>query len=199
MGYKHLKGDEQFTCGGCSLGFGVLDFWRFQYASLHNQKECIAEFLIAKALEIENPYNADQWTLFDILYRNTRIEVKQTSYYHNWNAEGKVSSKRTFGITKANSKYGENENSYERKNDIYVFCLNTGNTAEASNPLIMENWEFYIVPTSVINAECKDNKTVSLERVRKLASNKTDYSEIKAVIDGMIDQMTGKDVITGEL
>lgn len=188
MDYKHLKGDEQFTAGGCSLGFGVLDFWRFQYASLHNQKEYIAEFLIAKALKIDNPYNADEWTLFDILYRNTRIEVKQTSYYHNWNAEGKVSPRRTFGITKANSKYGENDNICERQNDIYVFCLNTGDSAEDSDPLKLENWEFYIVPTYVINENCGNNKTVSLGRVKKLAGFSTEYSDIKAVIDKMIDQ-----------
>ena len=50
----------------------------------------------------------------------------------------------------------------------------------------LKNWEFYIVPTSVINDVCKDGKSISLSRVRKL-SPKVEYTNIKTVIDGIID------------
>ena len=191
MESNYLNGDEQFTIGGYPLGLTILDFWKFQFASLHNLKEYLAEFLIAKALGMEKPYNTDQWTLFDILYRNTRIEVKQTSYFHTWNSDGKVSSQRTFGISKAYSNRESNnlEKTFERQNDIYIFCLNIGETAEKSNPLVLENWEFYIVPTSVINDNCADNKTISLGRVKKLAKQKTDYLSIKSVVDKYIDNI----------
>ena len=55
---------------------------------------------------------------------------------------------------------------FERQNDIYVFCLLFGNTREEVNPLNLNNWEFYIVPTSVIYEKCKDGKSIGLNRIK---------------------------------
>ncbi len=186
-----MDGNEIFTYNNNSLGFTWLDFWKFQYSNIDNLKESIAEFLVAKALGIDTPHNTSYWTLFDILYRNTRIEVKQTAYYHPWNENGNVSNARIFDIKKANSSY-ENEKSpniYERQNDIYVFCLNNGNTKETSNPLELSNWEFYIIPTSVINEQCQNNKTVSLGRIRSMGFSHFEFGQIKAEIDRIIDEL----------
>ena len=77
--------------------------------------------------------------------------------------------------------------SYERQNDIYVFCLNTGTNEEESYPLDMANWEFYVVPTSVINENCTHaQKSISLGKVRKLAPL-TKYEELKNVIDSICE------------
>ena len=67
-------------------------------------QEYIAEFLVAKALGLEIPQNCHGWTLWDILYKGYRIEIKSTAYYHSWRNDGKVSNRRCFGITKAFSK-----------------------------------------------------------------------------------------------
>ena len=32
-----------------------------------------------------------------------------------------------------------------------MFCLNIGDTKETSNPMKLDNWEFYIVPTTIIS------------------------------------------------
>ena len=122
------------------------------------------------------------------MYRGKRIEVKQTSYYHPWNETQKVSDQRIFSITKANSNYEnvEMENKYEWQNDIYVFCLNTGKTKAESNPLDVNNWEFYVVTTKTINKECGDNKTISLGRVIQIAEKKK-YSDLKEYIDELIN------------
>lgn len=79
-------------------------------------QEYIAEFLIEKVLGLERSQNTDSWTLYDINYRNKRIEIKGTSYYHPWNENGKISTQRVFGISMANSSY-ENpleKNKFER-------------------------------------------------------------------------------------
>ena len=180
--------DEKFSFNNSELDFGILDFWESKYFNIYNMQEVIAEFLIEKALRIEKAQNTDYWTLYDILYRECRIEIKQTSYYHPWNENGNISNIRRFNITKANSKYEykDLENKFERQNDIYVFCLNTGNTKETSNPMNLNNWEFYIVPTKVINEECRNNKTISLNKVRKLC-DKVEYNKIKETIDLIID------------
>jgi len=189
-GFQQLGGDEEFTLGGKNIGLTILDYWRFAHSDIYNDEDNIMEFIVANALGLKEPHNVGHWTLFDILYRGTRIEVKQTQYWHPWNPDDSCStSQRTYDIKKANSDYDDpkHPNRYERQNDIYIFCLNTGKTKEASWPLNMDIWEFYIVPTSVINSECGDQKSVSLSRVQTF-SKAYRYNEIQTVVDQTIDE-----------
>lgn len=180
--------NEKFIFNNNELDFGILDLWKSKYSNVFNMQDVIAEFLVEKALGIDMAQNTDYWTLYDVLYRDYRIEVKQTGYYHPWNENSKISKLRRFGITKANSSYESNEtvNKFERQNDIYVFCLNIGETRVDSNPMNVDNWEFYIVPTKIINEKCGDNKSIGLKRVREL-SDKIDYDKLKEKIDQIID------------
>jgi len=180
-----LTGKENFELNGKSVGFNMLDFWQFAFSSIYDIQGEIAEFIVARALGIDVPHNKELWTLYDIDYHGVRIEVKETSYYHPWNEDGKVSQSRKFGITMANSAYEDKEkpNRYERQNDIYVFCVVNGDTRGTSNPLVLDNWDFYIVPTSVINEKCKDNKSISLKRIQQLRYSPLKFNEIKNVID----------------
>ena len=184
-----MNGTEKFQFNDKDLDFGIIDFWKSKYSNIYNMQEVIAEFIVEKALGLKESQNTNYWTLYDILYRGYRIEIKETSYYHPWNENGKISNQRMFGISKANSSYesSETENKFERQNDIYVFCLNTGTTKEMSNPMNLNNWRFYIIPTSIINKECGDNKKISLGRVRKLAKE-VSYEKIKDIIDLIINK-----------
>lgn len=187
---KKIFENTPFVNGNESLGITMLDFWKYQYSNIYDMQEYIAEFIVGKALGINEPMNRDGWTLWDIDYHGKRIEVKQTSYYHSWQekiANGKISQQRTFSITPAFTRYKDSTTSYERQNDIYVFCLNTGTNEEESYPLDMANWEFYVVPTSVINENCTPaQKYISLGKVRKLAPL-TKYEELKNVIDSICE------------
>ncbi|MBE5936231.1 MAG: hypothetical protein E7262_10710 [Lachnospiraceae bacterium] len=149
----------------------------------------MAEYIVASALGVKKSNNCDYWALYDVDYKNGnknyRIEVKETSYYHPWNKNDKVSNQRTFGITKANSNY-ENEdieNKFERQNDIYVFCLVNGKNEKDADPLNLNNWQFYVVRTEVINKVCGDNKTISLGKVQQLAKKSVRYDELKEEVD----------------
>lgn len=185
--YK-LTGNESFILNDKDTEMNILDFWRWHFCDRFDLQDKIAEYIVAKALGLSEADNTGTWTLFDIYYRGKRIEVKETSYYHSWQSDEEPKSNvRNFGINKAYSVYQDSSSKYERQNDIYVFCLNTGMTKSESNPLNLNNWEFYIVKTSVINAECNDSKTISLSRVRKL-SKMFSYEMIKNEIDSIIDE-----------
>ena len=178
---EKITENTPFVIDGQSLGITMLDFWKYQYSNIYDMQEYIAEFIVGKALGIDEPINRDGWTLYDIFYGNKRIEVKETGYYYSWQKNGKISKHRTFGITSA---YGS-DNVKARQNDIYVFCLNTGTNAGESNPLEMSNWEFYVVPTAVINANCAPKqKSISLGKVRKLAPM-TRFQDLKSTIDAI--------------
>ena len=121
--------------------------------------------------------------MFDIWYRDKRIEVKQTAYYHPFNELGKLSSIRRFGI----QQIKEDDGSCRRENDIYIFCLLNGEDEESAWPLEVSHWEFYVVPTTTINKAFKAQKTVSLSRIREIAKSIT-YANLKNAVDDLIDQ-----------
>lgn len=180
-----LTGSEPFTVSGQPMNYSVIDFWQFQFSNIWDMQDQIAEFIVAKALGLEKPHNKNGWTLWDITYKGKRIEVKATAYYHSWRSDGKVSTRRSFGITQAYSHYKDSASEFCRQNDIYVFCLNTGETKEESNPLALDNWRFWVVPTDTINSTCGNNKTITLTRLQKLTrlKNGIDYNQIRAVVD----------------
>lgn len=187
-----------FVSEGKSLGLTMLDFWRYQYSNIFDLQDSIAEFIVGKALGIDEPTNRDGWTLYDIDYKYKdkkdpiRIEVKETGYYHSWQKKivnGRISRQRTFGIHRAYTEYKDSSTKLERQNDIYVFCLNTGINEEESNPLDMGNWEFYVVPTSIINEKCApEQKTISLGKVKTLAPL-TRYNDLKEIIDSICENI----------
>lgn len=182
-------GDECFTLKGKDTDLTMLEFWRWHFSEIFDLQSKIAEYIVGKALGLKEAQNVGEWTLFDMEYRGKRIEVKETSYYHAWQTDEEPKSKhRIFGITKAYDNYKEKNSPLRRQNDIYIFCLNTGETKEASNPLELNNWQFYVIPTKTINEECGEARTISLVKVEKL-TNKLSYSELKSVVDGMVESI----------
>ena len=196
--YEH----ENFTYNGESIGCNLIDFWKFRYPNIFDMQDELSEFIVARALGTNEASNIDYWTLWDIDYAGYRIEIKETSYYHSFNKEGEISKSRNFGITKSNSRYLVNAegkttddyiNVFERHNDLYVFCLNTGYSKEESFPLNLNNWEFYVLQTYFINQKCKNNKTISLNRVRKF-TDAVNYGNLKNKIDSVIKEIEAKTV-----
>lgn len=186
--YK-LTGKENFTHNGVSLELDVQDFWHWHFCDRFDLQDKIAEYIVAKALEKTEADNVGYWTLYDIDYRDKRIEVKETSYYHSWQAdEEKKSKARVFGIGMAHEKYKDPESKLARQSDIYVFCLNTGETKADSDPLELTHWEFYIIGTDVINRECGSAKTICLSRLKKLVEP-VPFDKIKETVDQLISDL----------
>ena len=185
-----LTGLEPFTISGQPLSFSTIDFWQFQFSNIWDMQDQIAEFIVARALDIKEPHNKNGWTLWDITYKGMRIEVKETAYYHSWRTDGKVSTQRSFSITKAYSRYKDPSSESRRQNDVYVFCLNTGKTKEESNPLDLNHWRFWVVPTETINHTCGNNKTITLSRLQKITGLKdgVGYEQLRASIDNNCKQ-----------
>ena len=202
-----LSGTEDFTLKGEKAGFNVLDLWRFQFSNLPDMEGRVGEFIVAMALKKEKPDNNNGWTYWDINYREKRIEVKTTSYYKPYRGDNNYSAVRTFGIQKAHPNEDDSAQIYTnvkkqtekvRNNDVYVFVINTGKTKKDADPLKLESWEFYVIPTSVINEECGDHKSISLSKVKELSKKATgtedglSFDKVKAAVDKAIDDMNGR-------
>lgn len=184
-----LSGKEAFKYNRVELGFNVMDFWRFQFSNLIDNLGFVAEFLIAQALRKDEPDNCNGWTVYDLGYRGKRIEVKATSYWQSWKKSHIISEIRNFSIRKTYVDYQNNKSEKARQNDIYIFCLDKGKTEETANPLNLENWDFYVVPTKYINDTFGEQKVISLKRLKELPSHNKEltWNDIKKAVDDIID------------
>lgn len=69
---------------------------------------------------------------------------------------------------------------------MYVFCLYTETVRERADPLVLDGWDFYIVPTHILDEQCGPQKTISLTMLQKLDPYLADYGSIRdAVVDSL--------------
>lgn len=192
---KVKEGKESFTLNGKKQDFNVLCFWQYHFSNLWNMTDKIAEFLVAKALEGKDTYtrNHEYWAVWDLNYRHIRIEIKATSDFHTWNAEKRKKTQRVFDIHPIMDRgYVPDELEWTGKirriSEVYVFChvrcSENSYDAESADPLNLDNWDFYIIPTFIIDKCCGSNKSISLGRVRQIhGKSPFRYNEIRGEMD----------------
>ncbi len=191
--YRSYDGSDAFISEGKEV-FSVLDFWKYQFSNLNSFGPELAEFFVARALGIKKAENTDYWTAYDMSYKNQRIEVKSTQYVHAWN-KTRVSRERTFSIEPTKNSYWGDKSAikYERQNDLYIFGINQNQSIENHDPLNIDNWEFYVVPTYRINSYAGERqKTISLNVVKRLSGGGVSFSELRHKVDEVIEDIKGR-------
>lgn len=199
MDFKHkvLSGDEPFTLGCNHIDATVKDFWAWSMSRLMGDgvRGYLAEFIVNTALGVDITIPKKGWGECDIIYQETRIEVKCSSYLQAW--ERYTPSKPVFSIAKTcNCDIAEFEGSYryigrdgtppQRRSDLYVFCLFAATDRAEANPLKLNQWEFFIVPTQLINEKLGNQRRISRGGFDRLGISACGYCEIKQVIDTLI-------------
>lgn len=161
------------------------DFYEWAYSDLlvNNQRGHLAEYIVAKALNLTSQKRLE-WDPYDLKYGNIKIEVKSCAYIQSW--EQKKYSCISFSIAPSRL-YNYEQNQYEevikRQADIYVFCLLKHMDKTTINPLSPEQWDFYIVPTKILNEKCPKQKSITLPKLTKLGINSIQFKDIKNYID----------------
>ena len=77
---------------------------------------------------------------------------------------------------------------------MYVFCVNTQKDYEHFDPLLVDSWEFYVIPTFRINERCErignpNQKTIRLSRVKKLAGEPVKWTGLKEKVEEAIKEV----------
>ena len=159
--------------------------------------DSITEFLVARSLGIEKAENVNYWTAYDMSCNGRRIEVKATSYVHPFNSH--ISKQRPFSIAPTENNYwqtfiGPDYRKREaRQSEVYVFCINTDKDIENHNPLNIDPWRFYVVPTYKINAYSESwgqpkQKTISLRVVKSLSRGEAAFGDLRSEIEYAISE-----------
>ena len=123
------------------------------------------------------------WDAYDVKYGNVRIEVKSSAYLQAWEQNKPTSIRFSIAPAQAWSSSTWYDGKSIRHSDFYVFCLFACKEREKANPLNLDQWDFYVLPTQVLDQKCGVQKSIAFSALLKLGAVKCHYEEIKAYID----------------
>ena len=173
-----LPADTPIKAAGGKKIAEIKDFWQWAYSNLidNTVRGKLAEFLVACALGIEKTIT-QPWAEFDLLSNEgVSIEVKTSGYIQAWGQN--ELSRLSFGIPQTHGwdgqtgKYSEEK---KRQADVYVFCVHNHTVQETLNPLDVTQWDFYVLPTTVLNEKACEQRSIALSTVVALGAKKCTY------------------------
>jgi hypothetical protein len=178
-------GAEAFHAAGQALGFDVLDFWRWSSSNLAGNalRGVLAEYLVARALDLTTDCRVE-WDACDFRTPDgIAIEVKSAAYVQSW-AQTRP-SRIVFGIQPTHGwDAATNTSSAERRRsaDVYVFCLLHHGDRDSLDPLNVQQWRFYVLPTRILDQKIPLQKTLSLSGLLALDPIECDYAGLAGAV-----------------
>ena len=180
---KLKTGNEVFEFNGQPLQLSLIDFWRWSASDLVSNaaRGILAEYIVASALGLADGGKIrSEWDAYDLLTSDgIKIEVKSAAYLQSW--YHKKLSAISFGIrptTGWNDETNERSNELKRQSDVYVFCVLHHQDKVTLDPLNLDQWTFYILPSAILNEKCPTQKSIRLESLLKLNPLIVNYGEI---------------------
>jgi len=182
------RGDEHIQFDGMPTGYLLGDFWRWSSSDLLNNtlRGTYCEFIVGAALGLDLSGGRVNWDPWDLTYQREgqeiHIEVKSSAYlqpYHQSRLSDIIFSIRP---TRTWDPAGGYSDEVRRQSDVYVFCVYTETDRAKADPLVLDGWDFYIVPTKNLDEVCGGQKTISLPSLLKLDPIRADYSGIEYAI-----------------
>lgn len=141
-------------------------------------------------MDVESEYRLE-WDAFDVeTRRGLKVEIKSSSYLQSWKQE--QYSQITFGIQPThgwNAKTNEYSSQKRRQSDIYVFCVLSEKDPQKVNPTNLEQWDFYILETRVLDDKLGEQKTLRLSSLLGLNPIKTDYLHLGEEIQNLEEKV----------
>jgi len=189
-------GHETFRANGRDLGPTLFDFWRWSLSDLVSNatRGLLAEFIVAKALGISTPSVRDEWSAFDLQTpEGLKVEVKSAAYIQTWYQSSL--SKISFRTPKTRA-YDPNTNQLDfeakRRADVYVFAVLAHQDKSTIDPLNVDQWEFYVVPTATLDARTRSQYGITLPTLKELAnkglaSESVTYGELHDTVKRFVD------------
>ena len=159
----------------------LADFWRWAHSDLltNTERGILAEYIVACALDVHGGTRI-AWDRYDLVTKEGfTVEVKTSGYLQSWGQ--KAASKLVFGIRptlgwdSTTNVYGTTR---ARRADIYVFCVYKHREQETADPLDLRQWDFYLLPTRILNEKVGMQKSISLSSLLKIGATYSTYTEM---------------------
>jgi hypothetical protein len=187
----HLDPDAIFTQPSGNEAFTVKQFWQWAFSDLqqNNLRGILAEFIIARALDIDLKLRSS-WDDYDLITADgIKIEVKCGAYLQNWKQS--KHSELVFGglcgqvWDEINGKRG-GEGQYRA--DVYVFAVQNSLTHDEYDALDLSQWEFYLLHKKEL--EQRKTKSISLSVVKRVV-RPVSFDGIASRVKSIIGNLEG--------
>jgi hypothetical protein len=182
---RRKTGNEPFHIDGEPLKNSLLEFWQWSSSELVGNalRGMLAEYIVGSALGCVGEVRT-QWDAYDLLTPDgIKVEVKSGAYLQSWK-QNKLSAIQ-FGIRPTWTWEARKNRALRerlRQADVYVFCLLKHREKDSIDPLNMSQWDFYVIPTSVLDERLGNQQTVSLSRLLRLEPTATDYLGLSGAV-----------------
>ena len=168
---QRKTGEEPFHASNYPTGFNLLSFWQWLASDLVDNalRGALAEYIVACDLGIADTTRPG-WNAYDLITpEGIKVEVKSAAYLQSWKqtAPSKIcfDIRPTIGWDAATNIYGTER---KRQADVYVFCLLAHADKATLNPLDLSQWEFYVLPTRVLDEKLPTRQSISLAGLLRL-------------------------------
>lgn len=192
------SGQEPFQASGQPIeGADVLDFWRWSFSDLVSNatRGVLAEYLVGKALGCREQVRAE-WAPYDLTAPDgITVEVKSAAYIQSW-------YQKTFSSigfdTRTTTAWSEADATYDmepkRQAQVYVFALLAHKDQATLDPLDLDQWTFYVLPTRVLDARCPTQRTISLGGLKRLEPAQVAYTGLREAVQaaGSVESSVGR-------
>lgn len=183
---KPKTGRERFRAGDQVLEFELCDFWRWSMSDLVSNatRGRLAEFIVAKALLISTDTVRDEWGSYDLKTpEGIKVEVKSAAYVQSWH-QSKLShiGFRTPKTLAWDAETNQQDREPKRQADVYVFALLSHREKPTLDPLNVRHWQFYVLPTAVLDARTRSQHSITLPSLEVLAGGCVQYEELRSAV-----------------
>jgi hypothetical protein len=180
---KPKTGNEVFEFNGQPLQLSLIDFWRWSASDLVSNaaRGILAEYIVASALGLAGTGKIrSEWDAYDLLTADgIKIEVKSAAYLQSW--YHKKLSAISFGIRPTSAwddATNERSSELKRQSDVYVFCVLHHQDKATLDPLNLDQWTFYILPSAILEEKYPVQKSIGLKSLLKLKPYIAKYDNI---------------------
>ena len=184
---KRKTGQEPFHTNGQALGFDLVSFWQWAASDLVSNatRGRLGEYIVARALGLAAADVREEWAAFDLQTPSgIKIEVKSAAYIQSWH-QAKLSP-IMFVVPKTRAwDAATNTQSREaqRQADVYVFALLAHTDKSTIDPLNITQWQFYVLPTTTLDARTRSQHSITLQSLEKLCGGAVHYAELRTAIE----------------
>jgi hypothetical protein len=184
---KHKSGSESFCVSGQPAGFDLLEFWQWSASDLvdNTTRGVLAEFIVAKALGIDVRAVRVGWAPWDLeTDRHVRIEVKSAAFLQSWGQKGL--STVQFVVPKRRAFDSENnamEATPRRHADVYVFALLACQDKPTLDPLNLDQWQFFVLPTRALDNRTRSQHSITLRSLETLAGPAIGFARLAEAVE----------------
>ena len=180
------SGSESFIASGRAIGLNLLDFWRWSTSDLVSNatRGVLAEFIVASALGISPDTPRDEWAAWDLtMPEGIKVEVKSAAYIQSWNQ--RELSKITFNTPKTrawNADSNRQSTESKRQADVYVLALLGHQDKATIDPLNLDQWEFFVLPTATLDARTRSQHSITLPSLLKLHGESVPFTGLRNAV-----------------